>query len=114
MYRGFGEAWRGFLKNAREGMATPMGLPVWTVVLAGAHLWPFFLLPAFQAWLALALVFALRAAITRRVGEPYWTVALHPLAVMVALAIQWTALVRALLGRKEGWKGRDYAAPEAP
>lgn len=114
MYRGFREAWRGFLKNAREGMATPIGLPVWTVVLAGAHLWPFFLLPAFQAVLALALVFALRAAITRRVGEPYWTVALHPAAVAVALAIQWTALTRALLGRKEGWKGRDYAAPEAP
>jgi len=114
MYRGFGEAWRGFLKNAREGMATPVGLPIWTVMLAGAHLWPFFLLPAMQAWLALALVFALRAAITRRVGEPYWTVALHPAAVVVALAIQWAALARALLGRKEGWKGRDYAAPEAP
>lgn len=114
MYRGFREAWRGFLKNAREGMATPIGLPVWTVLLAGAHLWPFFLLPAFQAVLALALVFALRAAITRRVGEPYWTVALHPAAVMVALAIQWTALTRFLLGRKEGWKGRSYAAPEAP
>lgn len=114
MYRGFRESWRGFLKNAREGMATPIGLPVWTVVLAGAHLWPFFLLPAFQAVLALALVFALRAAITRRVGEPYWTVALHPAAVIVALAIQWTALTRFLLGRKEGWKGRSYAAPEAP
>ena len=40
MYRGFGEAWAGFVKNAREGMATPLGLPIWTVMLAGAHLWP--------------------------------------------------------------------------
>jgi len=114
MYRGFGEAWRGFLKNAREGMATPIGLPVWTTVLAGAHLWPFFLLPAWQAALALALVFALRLAITRRTGEPSWTVLAHPVAVAVALAIQWTALTRFLMGRKEGWKGRAYAAPEAP
>ncbi len=114
MYRGFGESWRGFLKNAREGMATPLGLPVWTVVLAGAHLWPFFLLPSTQAVLALALVFALRIAITRRVREPAWTVLLHPVAVVIALAIQWTALVRALMGRKEGWKGRAYAAPETP
>jgi len=114
MYRGFAEAWAGFLKNAREGMATPIGLPVWTVVLAGAHLWPFFLLPAWQAVLALALVFALRLAITLRTGEPGWTIPLHPLAVVVALAIQWTALARVLLGRKEGWKGRAYAAPGAP
>ncbi len=112
MYRDFGESWRGFLKNAREGMATPIGLPVWTVLLAGAHLWPFFLLPAWQAALALALVFSLRFAISRRVGDPSWTILLHPVAVVVALAIQWTALTRALMGRKEGWKGRAYAAPE--
>lgn len=114
MYRGFHEAWGGFLKNAREGMATPIGLPVWTVVLAGAHLWPFFLLPAWQAVVALALAFAVRIAITLRTGEPAWTIPLHPAAVVVALAIQWTALVRVLMGRKEGWKGRAYAAPEAP
>jgi len=114
MYRGFGEAWRGFLKNAREGMATPLGLPVWTVMLGGAHLWPFFLLPRMQAVLALALVFALRAAVTLRAREPVWTIVLHPAAVLVALAIQWTALARFLMGRKEGWKGRAYAAPEAP
>ncbi|MBP0462660.1 glycosyltransferase [Roseomonas sp. PWR1] len=113
MYRDFAEAWRGFLKNAREGMATPVGLPVWTVVLAGAHLWPFFLLPAWQAAIALAMVFGLRMAITRRAREPSWTILLHPVAVLVALAIQWTALVRFLMGRKEGWKGRAYAAPEA-
>ena len=35
----------------------------------------------------------------------------HPVAVTVALAIQWTALTRSLMGRKEGWKGRAYAAP---
>lgn len=112
MYRGFADAWRGFLKNAREGMATPLGLPVWTVLLAGAHLWPFLLLPAAQAMLAIILVFALRIAVTRRTREPGWTVLLHPAAVAVALAIQWTALPRALLGRKEDWKGRAYAAPE--
>ncbi len=114
MYRGFGEAWRGFLKNAREGMATPLGLPVWTLLLAGGHLWPFLLLPAAQALLAVILVLALRIAVTRRVREPAWTVLLHPAAIAVTLAIQWTALARALRGRKEGWKGRAYAAPEAP
>lgn len=113
MYRGFAEAWSGFMKNAREGMATPIGLPVWTVLLSGAHLWPWALLPAPPAIAAILLMFALRAAITWRAREPWWTVPLHPLTVLVALAIQWTALVRWMLGRPAGWKGRAYPATTA-
>ena len=110
MYEGFAPAWGGFIKNAREGMATPIGLPVWTVLLAGAHLWPWALLPGTEAALTVLLMFALRAAVTWRTGEPWWTVPLHPLTVLVALAIQWTALLRSALGLKAGWKGRAYPA----
>lgn len=110
MYEGFAHAWGGFIKNAREGMATPIGLPVWTVLLAGAHLWPWALLPGWEAAFTILLMFALRAAVTIRTGEPWWTVPLHPLTVLVALAIQWTALVRSALGLKAGWKGRAYTA----
>jgi hypothetical protein len=113
MYEGFAAAWAGFLKNAHEGMATPLGLPVWTLLLAGAHLWPWALLPHPAAWAALALGFGLRAAITWRGGEPWWTVPLHPLTVLVALAIQWNALLRRALGRPAGWKGRAYQATKA-
>ncbi len=113
MYDGFRQSWGGFIKNAREGMATPVGLPIWTVMLAGAHLWPFVFLPSFIAVKAVALSLALRVAVTLRVREPWWTVPLHPLAVAVALAIQWTALVRSALGRKAGWKGRAYQAKGA-
>lgn len=108
MYGGFRESWRGFIKNAREGMATPVGLPIWTVMLAGAHLWPFVFLPAPAAVLALALGLALRAAVTFRVREPWWTIPLHPATVAVALAIQWAALARSALGKPAGWKGRAY------
>lgn len=108
MYDGFIQSWRGFIKNAREGMATPVGLPIWTAMLAGAFLWPIALLPEAWAFLALALGLALRAAVTFRTREPWWTIPLHPLAVLVALAIQWTALVRGLMGKREGWKGRAY------
>ena len=113
MYPGFRAAWGGFVKNAHEGMATPLGLPVWTVMLAGAHLWLWALLPSPLAVAALALGFCLRAAITRRGREPWWTVPLHPLTVLVALAIQWTALLRWTLGRPAGWKGRAYPATKA-
>jgi cellulose synthase/poly-beta-1,6-N-acetylglucosamine synthase-like glycosyltransferase len=108
MYRGFAESWRGFIKNAREGMATPVGLPIWTAMLAGAFLWPFALLPGAWAFLAIGIGLALRAAVTLRVREPWWTIPLHPAAVAVALAIQWTALVRGLMGKPAGWKGRAY------
>ena len=94
-------------------MATPLGLPVWTVLLAGAHLWPWALLPAPAAVLALLLAFGLRAAVTWRAREPWWTVPLHPLTVVVALAIQWAALARWALGRPAGWKGRAYPGTKA-
>lgn len=110
MYPGFGEAWGGFIKNAREGMATPIGLPIWTVLLAGAHLWPWALLPNLEAMATILLMLALRAAVTIRTREPWWTVPLHPFTVIVALAIQWTALLRSALGLKAGWKGRAYPA----
>jgi hypothetical protein len=113
MYRGFAQAWNGFSKNAREGMATPLGLPVWTVLLAGAHLWPWALLPAPAAVLALLLAFGLRSAVTRHAREPWWTVPLHPLTMLVALAIQWTALARWAIGRPPGWKGRAYPGTKA-
>ncbi|MBL6459033.1 glycosyltransferase [Belnapia sp. T6] len=113
MYGSFAESWAGFMKNAREGMATPLGLPVWTVLLSGAHLWPWALLPAPPANAAILLMLALRAAITWRAREPWWTIPLHPLTVLVALAIQWVALIRWLLGRPAGWKGRAYPATKA-
>ena len=113
MYGGFGESWAGFVKNAREGMATPLGLPIWTVLLSGAHLWPWALLPAPPAIAAILLMFGLRAAITWRAREPWWTVPLHPLTVLVALAIQWSALAMWAIGRPAGWKGRAYPATKA-
>jgi hypothetical protein len=93
-------------------MATALGLPIWTVLLAGAHLWPWALLPQPQAVAAIMLGFGLRAAITARAREPFWTVPLHPLIVAMALAIQWWALVLWVLGIKPGWKGRAVSATE--
>lgn len=114
MYRGFAEAWRGFLKNAHEGMATPVGLPVWTLLLAGGHVLPWLLVPSPLALAALCATFGIRLAITWRVREPAWTIPLHPAAVMVALAIQWASVLRRLRGRPAAWKGRAYPAGGAP
>ncbi|KAA2212396.1 glycosyltransferase [Teichococcus oryzae] len=113
MYRGFAEAWGGFSKNAREGMATPLGLPVWTLLLGGGHILPWLLLPHPAAFLAVLLSLVLRGLITWRMREPWWSVPLHPFAMAVALAIQWSALLGGGLGVKPEWKGRSYGGPPA-
>lgn len=119
MYRGFGEAWAGFSKNAREGMATPRGLPVWTLLLAGGHVLPWLLLllalfglgsgqATFLAFAAALVSLATRGAITLVTREPAGTILLHPLTVLVALAIQWNSLLRGKGAGTPMWKGRSY------
>ena len=122
MYRGFAESWEGFVKNAREGMATPIALPIWSVLLLGGHVLPWalliaaaagagsFLLPA----VATILSMGTRLLVTLATGEALGTVPLHPLTVLTGVAIQWDALVRGGTGRRVGWKGRSYQSGVAP
>ena len=122
MYQGFGDAWEGFVKNAREGMATPVALPVWTILLLGGHVLPWFLLlagllgggPVQLPLAAVAVSLATRLAITTWSREPLACVPLHPFSVIVALAIQWDALIRGGTGRQVQWKGRSYQSSATP
>ncbi|NDV02416.1 glycosyltransferase [Pseudoroseicyclus sp. CLL3-39] len=118
MYDTPGDIWRGFSKNATEGMATPRALPVWTLLLFGGHVLPILtLLAALIAgapWaaglsaLAVALVYAARAAMAVRLRQSWLSVLLHPLGVLVVLAIQFSALVSARRGGQTEWRGRSY------
>lgn len=118
MYASFGEAWAGFIKNAHEGMATPKALPVWTVLLFGGHVLPVLLVgaaalgsaPLALPLAALALSLGARAAITLATRETLAAVPLHPFAVLVTLAIQWSALLRVRNRGSADWKGRFYPA----
>ena len=118
MYQRLGEAWRGFAKNAREGMATPLGLPVWTLLLAGGHLLPPLLLlwaliagaagPATAAAAAWALSLAFRLLVGLVTREGLASVLATPATVVVALAIQWQALLRDPRRAGTEWRGRRY------
>ena len=44
MYRDFAGVWFGLAKNAREGLAGPVGVWVWTLLLLGGHVLPWALL----------------------------------------------------------------------
>lgn len=120
MYRGFDELWRGFSKNATEGMATPVALPVWTVLLIGGHVLPWLLLAAafvsgagaavwLTAALAVGLNLLLRGTLAVRFRQSRAGLVLHPIAVLVLLALQWTALINHLRGRPAVWRNRAYS-----
>jgi hypothetical protein len=119
MYRDAGEVWRGLVKNAVEGLAAPGKiLPVTLLLLAGQVLPPSLLLLAAAGALPAALllpaglgtvaVYLPRLAAVRRFRQPLDSAVLHPLGILVFLALQWAALGRKLLGRPAGWKGRTY------
>jgi hypothetical protein len=122
MYESFPDLWWGFAKNAHEGMATPVALPIWTVVLLGGHVLPWLLLAlallkgASVPWLwpavvsaALSLGFALALALRYR--HPPMAVLLRPLGVVTLLAIQWHALIRRLRNQPALWRGRPQPQP---
>lgn len=109
MYRSAGEVWNGLAKNAREGLATNGGVGFWTAVLLCGQVLPLALWTATGLWPALAAVglsFGLRLALAVRFRQSLLGVVLHPVGVLVLLAIQWFAVYRAAVGRPVGWKGR--------
>ncbi|WP_262028452.1 glycosyltransferase [Microvirga sp. Mcv34] len=117
MYTRFDEAWAGFAKNAHEGMATPVALPVWTVLLLGGHVMPFLLLPFAPGFLlacAALLPLGARTLVTVATRENPWSIPLHPFTVLVGLVIQWSVLLRIGQARRAGWKGRLYPLEEKP
>lgn len=120
MYEGAAQVWEGFAKNATEGMARPIALPVWTALLFGGQVLPFVLLAwgvlfglDDMAWVyvgsAVGLTAAFRVLLALRFRQSATGVLLHPIGVLLVLAIQWWAFACGLAGRPISWRGRDYA-----
>jgi hypothetical protein len=117
MYRSGGELWHGLAKNATEGLGAPLLIvpstlllflgQVVPVVLLGTSIWlaPQAVLPALAATVC---SYYPRVASALRFGQSAMGALLHPVGVSVLLAIQWYAILRLVLRRPRGWKGRDY------
>ena len=125
MYRGFSQTWRGFAKNAFEGLGS-LGLlifiTVWHVL---GHLLPWVVITAAAAQMltqsdasrerpqtalvlaVLAVVCALlyRALLAARFRQSWLNVPLHPISIAMLTAVQWWSLWLDRTGRR-GWKGR--------
>jgi hypothetical protein len=117
MYRSASEVWNGFAKNATEGMATPLAILPWTLLLLAGQVLPPVLLLA--AWLthaappalalaaaATAMVFGTRLLLLWRFEQSVIGALLHPVGILALVAIQWFALIRGSLGLPLAWKGR--------
>lgn len=121
MYRSGGELWRGLAKNASEGLgAASLIVPttlllvfgqVLPVVLVGVSIWrsSVAVLPATAAVMC---SYYPRIAGAVRFRQPVLAALLHPVGILIVLAIQWCALLRRALGRPQSWKGRTYGRPD--
>lgn len=120
MYRGWRETWRGFAKNAFEGVGS-LGLLVFLTLLhAGGHAaaWVIAGLGIALGWspliwgpavAACVLQLAQRAMIARRVGHAWSSVWLHPAGVTLMTAVQWWSWWLQRTGRR-AWRGRVQGA----
>lgn len=120
MYRNAGEVWNGLRKNATEGMAAPGRIGPFTFLLLMGQVAPFILLsiaairgddPTPLA-LACGMVLIVRLIACLGFHQPLMGAVLHPLGILLLLAIQWQALLDKLRGRGPAWRGRSYGAGE--
>ena len=120
MYRGFAQTWRGFAKNAYEGLGN-LGLLVFiTVWHALGHMLPWVVLVCalaqdatrestraaqLLAALAIACGLVFRALLASRFRQSWLNVPLHPVSIATLTVVQWWSLWLDRTGRR-GWKGR--------
>jgi glycosyltransferase involved in cell wall biosynthesis len=101
MYTSFGDAWRGFRKNAYLIMGgNPLGFALmWAVYGFSFTVAPFLFLPL------LASLYLLKTVTDRWMGIPIWVTAMTPVAYILATLLQLDSALSHLLGRVT-WKGR--------
>lgn len=123
MYHSARDVWAGLCKNAREGMATPRALLIWTPLLLAQTITPllavFWLLQGVTGWLAALYVLSLllpvfvRCVQSIRFSQSIVSALFHPLGIMLLLTIQWWSLIRDQLGYPSQWRGRVYPTTQA-
>jgi cellulose synthase/poly-beta-1,6-N-acetylglucosamine synthase-like glycosyltransferase len=121
MYHSAAEVWHGLAKNATEGIGNPTRIVPLSALLIMGQVAPF----AFAAWFVIVggasrptclLIYAAVAAAwlprvlaAIRFRQNWRGCILHPVGILLLLAVQWYALGRKLLGRDIRWKDRAYA-----
>lgn len=124
MYRTAGQVWRGFAKNAYEGLGSFALLLFITLIHIVGHVlpWGWIVWALFTDQIATAATVLAIAAIAiatlqrmifaKRFQHSWRTVLLHPLGILLLTIIQWHSLWLAKTGRRS-WKGRDQTPPDS-
>lgn len=117
MYRNVADLWSGLAKNATEALAAPTLILPATLLLFGGQVLPFVLLIMAESGsqrtlmsLGVAFAYLPRVWSAVRFRQSMLGALLHPIGVLIFLAIQWYAFGRSLVGRPATWKGRAYPA----
>ncbi len=119
MYTSFSETWQGLLKNASEGFAKMPLLPIMTIlmllafvcpILAAAGLMMGWIDTKFTAMIGAACAFSYlpRIVCSLKYDRAWLGCLLHPVAILLFLVIQWTALIRKSRGKGVQWRQRSY------
>jgi glycosyltransferase involved in cell wall biosynthesis len=127
MYAGLAQVWRGFAKNAYEGLGS-VGLLIFLTVMHGlAHVLPWVVMvlallglagvtgleftPQERVLAGACVVVSLtqRLVLAWRLQTPFTGAVLHPVGVVLMTAIQWHSFVLAMTGRRS-WRGRTATA----
>jgi hypothetical protein len=135
MYDSAGAVWMGLAKNATEGLGAPLRIVPLTILLLlgqvlpviAAMLWAAFWVsnllvgatfdePTMAVVVSMLLALAVMASYlprllaVRRFEQPLQSALLHPLGIIMLLAIQWYALVKQIFGRPVAWRARAYSS----
>ncbi len=122
MYRNAAQVWQGLAKNATEGIAAPVRILPISLLLVLGQVVPFVLAAmllaghSVQAEVAVFVAVAVGSAwvprllAVRRFKQDWRSAALHPVGIVMLLAVQWYALTRKLTGGAVSWKDRAYAS----
>jgi hypothetical protein len=108
MYHTGRELWTGLAKNAHEGLGSPKNIVPWTTILIGGQVLPWLMLtvaPLSSAF-AIAAGYSMRLDSAVRFRQSWLGALLHPVGVLLLVAIQLGALIRRAVGWPVGWKGR--------
>jgi len=123
MYHSTSSAWRGFAKNAYEGLGSIGMLVFLTIVHLVGHVLPWIVLglavvdrtnwhAATLAGIAIGIALTQRTILAIRFRQPALGVLLHPVAVIMMTAVQWHSWWLHLRGRR-AWRGRVAGAGAA-
>lgn len=124
MYHSASQVWRGFTKNAYEGLGSPVVLLVFTLLEVAGTLLPWVWLPAafllpevpepalWCAALAACMQVVQRTMLATRFQQGALCVLLHPVSIALLVAIQWRSAWLHATGQR-AWKGRQ-AGQSAP